>query len=124
MLDTGDCLEIGTMLNPDTGTDMAYEELWRILPIEGEEVVLIESVGPRNKMFLGRIGKWFQGIGTMEGEVHAKRSELVNGQWEDVFVMGDAKMVPVIQAQYMEWKEGDEVNIDGRAWTVLDCALL
>jgi Protein HRI1 len=120
MLDNGDCLETGIMLNPDTGKQMAYEELWRVLPLEGREVVLLESVGPENKTFLGRIGKWFQGIGTTDGNVvQAKRSKLVNGRWEDVFVMGEEKVLPVIQAQ-MKWKEGDEVEIDGRSWKVLD----
>jgi hypothetical protein len=123
VLENGDSLETGTMLNTDTGKLMAYEELWRILPVEGGEVVLLESVGQENKTFLGMIGRWFQGIGTTEGNVvHAKRSELVNGRWEDVFVMGDTKVVPVIQAQ-MKWKAGDEVDIDGRSWKVLDCVL-
>jgi len=110
------------MLNPDTGTEMAYEELWRILPIQGgKEVVLLESIGLHDKTFLGRIGKWFQGIGTTEGgKVQAKRSELVNGRWEDVFIIGDGKMVPVIQV-HTKWKEGDEVEIDRRLWKVLDC---
>jgi len=124
MLDNGDCLETGTMFNPDTGKEMAYEELWRILPIEGgKEVVLLESVGSHDKTFLGRIGKWFQGIGTTEGgKVHARRSELVNGEWWDRFVIGDGEKVPVIQMQ-AKWKEGDEVEIDGRLWKVLDCVL-
>ena len=124
MLDNGDCLETGTMLNPDTGTEMAYEELWRILPIEGgREVALLESVGPHDKTFLGRIGKWFQGIGTSEGgKVHARRSELVNGQWVDIFVIGDQQMVPVIQV-HTKWEEGNEVDIDGRLWKVVDCIL-
>ena len=124
MLDNGDCLETGTMLNPDTGREMAYEELWRILPIEGgKEVVLLESVGADDKTFLGRIGKWFQGIGTSEGgKVHARRSELVDGQWEDIFVIGEGEMVPVIEV-HTKWEEGNEVDIDGRLWKVLDYVL-
>ena len=38
----------------------------------------------------------------------------MNGQWVDIFVIGDQQMVPVIQV-HTKWKEGNEVDIEGRA---------
>jgi hypothetical protein len=120
-LANGDDLEIGSMMNPDTGVTMAYEEVWRDVPVEGSGVVLLESIGEKDKTFVGRVGKLFQGIGTKDGKVCAARYQLYGDKWEKVYGIGDEDMIPVFQED--EWMEGDEVKIAGRVWKVVDCQL-
>jgi hypothetical protein len=126
-LENGDDLETGTMINPDTGELMSYEEVWRTLPVvEGHKgFMLLESMGDRDKCFVGRIGKWFQGIGTREGVVSAVRQELVDGkEWEVKFLKGDADVVPLFnEEEGGSWKIGDQVEVGGRMWQVLDCEM-
>jgi len=121
-LENGDELETGKMVNPSTGVLMAYEEIWRRLAVAEKEVVLLESVGDSDKTFLGRIGIWFQGIGTTEGKVHAIRAELKSGEWETVFVFGDRKKVPLCSGTE-GWRTGDVVQVGNRWWTVRHCQL-
>jgi hypothetical protein len=122
-LDNGDELETGTMMNHNTGRLMNYEEIWQRLPstIAADKVVLLESCGDKDKTFLGRIGKWFQGIGTTDGKVNAVRAELVNETWKTVLCVGQAERVPCISED--EWKVGDEIQIQGRKWRVLVCKM-
>jgi len=121
-LENGDELETGMMVNPSTGVLMAYEEIWQSIPVAGEEVILLESVGDNDKTFLGRIGIWFQGIGTKDGKVNAVRAELKKGKWERIFVFGDEKMVPLCPGTE-GWRTGDVVQVEGRWWTVRDFQL-
>src|ERR1700694_3902484 len=80
-LDNGDDLETGRMVNPETGKVMRYEEIWRDIPVDGEGIVLLESIGNKDKTFVGKIGKWFQGIGTVDnGKIVAARREF-DGEW-------------------------------------------
>jgi len=121
-LDNGDELETGEMINPDTGGLMPYEEVWRTVPVEGAGIVLLESLGEGDKTFVGRIGKWFQGIGTRDGVVSAMRQEFVDGKWEVRFLMGSSDVVPLIEGE-CSWKVGEQVEVGGRRWKVLDCEI-
>lgn len=112
-------METGTMMNPDTGRIMAYEEIWRNTPGNGN-FVLLESVPAENKTFVGIIGEYYQGIGTMEGRVNAKRCEFKNGSWETRFSIGDESTLPVFRYQD-GWKEGEEIELEGRSWKIRDC---
>ena len=120
-LPNGDDLETGTMMNPNTGQMMAYEEIWRTIPVTGKGFVLLESIGAKNKTFIGQIGNYFQGIGLIAGKLNAKRCEFKNGNWETVFSIGDENTLPVNKAQDT-WKEGDEIEFEGRLWKVHDFA--
>jgi Protein HRI1 len=118
-LENGDELEQGTMVNPDTNTVMAYEEVWRSVPIEHDaSATLLESVGEKDKAMVGRIGKWFQGIATKDGRISALRAEHANGQWKIVYSTGLCELVPLFSED--GWKKGDEVSLSGRRWKVLD----
>ena len=118
-LANGDDLETGTMMNQDTRRIMAYEEIWRNTPVNGN-YVLLESVGTENKTFVGIIGEYYQAIGIMGGKVNAKRCVFKDGSWETRFSIGDNSTLPIFQYQD-EWKEGDEVELDGRLWKIRDC---
>src|SRR5579862_8341179 len=118
--ENGDDLETGSMRNPDTGLIMKYEEVWRTIPITADKIVLLESCGVTDKAFIGRIGKWFQGIGTMEGHVNAVRGEYVDGKWRTVFTIGNQEALPYF-TEHDGWKVDDEVELAGRKWKVLAC---
>lgn len=117
-LGNGDYLETGAMMNPATGQIMAYEEIWRSLPCATDNVVLLESSGDKDKTFLGRIGKWFQGIGTMDGQLSAVRGEYIQGTWRTVFSIGNTERVPLIIGE-VRWKVGEEIELGGRKWKIL-----
>jgi hypothetical protein len=119
ILENGDELETGEMLNPDTGLHSSYEEIWRNMPPSRGGLVLLESKGKTNKTFLGRIGDVFQGIGYVNGRIHARRQVLTRGKWEEKFLVGDAEVIPTIDEDD-EWNVGDEVEFSGRIWKVLD----
>jgi hypothetical protein len=120
-LANGDDLETGSMMNPDTGAVMRYEEIWREIPVEENAVALLESVGQKDKTYVGRIGKWFEGIGTRNGKINAIRKELKDGEWRTVFVVGDEAHIPVFEET--GWKVGDQIELNGRSWKVLDCQI-
>jgi len=121
-LDDGDYLETGTMMNPTTGQIMAYEEIWRSLPCTTDNVVLLESSGDKDKTFLGRVGKWFQGIGTTEGQLNAVRQEYGHGTWRTVFSIGNMGRVPLIIGE-VGWKVGEEIELGDRKWKILVCEI-
>lgn len=118
-MENGDELETGEMVNPETGLPSAYVEIWRNLPASSGGFVLLESKGETNKTFLGRIGNVFQGIGYVNGSIHARRLVLTHCKWEEKFVVGDAAIIPMIDEDD-EWNVGDEVEFCGRLWKVLD----
>src|SRR5271169_4343123 len=109
------------MMNPNTGRMMAYEEIWQTIPATGTGFVLLESIGAKNKTFIGQIGNYFQGIGMIAGRINAKRCVFKNSNWETVFSIGDENTLPVVKAQGT-WKEGDEIEFEGRLWRIHDCA--
>jgi Protein HRI1 len=109
------------MMNPDIGSVMAYEEIWREIPVEGNTVALLESVDEKDKTYVGRIGKCFQGIGTTDGKINAVRKVLKEGEWRTVFVVGDEADVPVFEAT--GWKVGHHIELNGRSWKVVDCQI-
>jgi len=119
-LPNGDDLETGTMLNPSTGHEMSYEEIWRTLPVTTDKMTLLESSGDRDKTFLGRIGRWFQGIGVtdFDREVHAVRGEFIDGGWRTVFCVGVSGRAEYFEEKD-EWKVGNEIEVNGRKWKVL-----
>jgi hypothetical protein len=121
-LENGDELEKGRMMNSEIGQVMAYEEVWRPLSVEGKGVVLLETTGMKDKTFVGRIGNWFQGIGTKDGVISAVRKEYVDGKWETRFSMGKEDIVPFVEGEE-SWKVGDEVEFAGRTWEVIDCEI-
>jgi len=107
-------------MNPDTGKVMAYEEVWRDIPGSGTGYILLESVGENNKTYIGRVGNYFQGIGTQGSRVCAKRAEFKDGNWETTFSIGDGNFLPLFDEHNIIWKEGDEIECNGRLWKVLD----
>jgi hypothetical protein len=58
------------------------KEIWRTLSSNEKPTVLLESIGTKDKTIMGRIGNWFQGIGTAGGKV----------KWENVFNFGNEEM--------------------------------
>jgi len=121
-LENGDELETGMMMNSEIGKIMAYEEVWRPLSVEGKGLVLLESSGTRDKTFVGRIGKWFQGIGTKDGAISAVRMEYVDRKWKTRFSIGEEDVAPLVEGEE-SWKVGDEVELAGRTWIVIDCEM-
>ncbi|KAH7312764.1 hypothetical protein B0I35DRAFT_61661 [Stachybotrys elegans] len=115
-------LEKWHMVNPATGKDTEYEELWRsIEPERGCVVMQVEGEeGVRGRVLL--LGRYCQGIlrvGERVGVQRWVRSDA--GQWERTVWMGGMEM-PCETVVKGEWKEGDTVEVEGRKWTVVEVA--
>ncbi|KAL9049944.1 MAG: hypothetical protein Q9206_005290 [Seirophora lacunosa] len=88
--DDGDVLEKGTTVDPDTGEEESYEELWTDLPLASGSaseharicvVLRTEEVENGTKGMVIRIGEWCQGILKKNGAISVERRQrLENGE--------------------------------------------
>jgi len=125
ILPNGDELETGEMLNPATGRVMAYEEIWRKLPLldTAVDAICLESVGGDGKAFIGQIGQRFQGIFVQGESVTAVRRIYREGIWEDLYKVGKhLEELPCFNNAEDDWKPGQEVEFQKRVWIVRDCS--
>ncbi|KAL9009370.1 MAG: hypothetical protein Q9173_005595 [Seirophora scorigena] len=84
--DDGDVLEKGTTVDPDTGEEESYEELWTDLPLASGSasehsricvVLRAEEVEKGMRGMVIRIGGWCQGIMKKNGAVSVERRQRV-----------------------------------------------
>lgn len=135
-------LETGRMLNPATGVDTDYEELWRSEPIEtvpsplggGEKVTCIalqmESVGsvdgPERKVRRGlvvRLGQYCQAFAREGDDTTLERLKWDADQqrWARQARIGEQEL-PTDIATYLahEARLDDEVKVGGVVWKVVE----
>jgi hypothetical protein len=122
----GTTLETGSMVNPATGRETAYEELWRdvdpaptttaavncvVLHFEGEAGVRASVV---------RLGQYCQGILREGDKLTAERWEWENG-WRRTVRMGDGELpCEMVLDDGFVVKQDDEVKIGNRGWKVVE----
>lgn len=93
---TNDVLEKGTMLNPETGKEGPYQEMWTDLDIEkavlpreeGYVSWVLQLEGEGGKGLVVRIGQWVQGVVRRGEEVSVARWKGGNNGWEKVLEVG------------------------------------
>jgi len=121
-LPNGDELETGEMMNPACKRKMKYEEVWRKLTLSGPGGgVCLEALD--GSAFLGRVGKWFQGIYVEDGETTAVRYILQDdGEWKKVRSVGQRfDRVPLtLPDDSKDWTPGQVVTVHGVEWLVRD----
>lgn len=153
--DEGDCypqgtaiddntLEKGRMVNPRTGLEQDYEELWRELvprrlPGEGGMISVVlcaenKDLGTRGVIV--RVGGWCQGILKVGGEVGVERWRFGGGGvgfvgdglesegkakgWERLVKIGGKSLPCQVCWDRQDLKEGGEIVSGGLKWTVVE----
>ncbi|KAG9497105.1 hypothetical protein J7337_011897 [Fusarium musae] len=120
-------LEKGSMVNPDTGIDTAYEELWHDATptaVPGEPAVralVLQTEDDKNGVrgSVVRLGCYAQGLIRVGEHISLERWEWKDG-WKRTIRMGDAEL-PIEKILGEEaLKEGDTVDVDGREWKVIE----
>ncbi|KAH7259642.1 uncharacterized protein BKA55DRAFT_592349 [Fusarium redolens] len=127
-------LEKGSMVNPDTGIDTAYEELWHDATptaVPGEPAVRAlvlqtedEKNGVRGSVVRGsvvRLGCYAQGLIRVGENISLERWVWKDG-WKRTVRMGDADL-PIEKILGEEaLKEGDTIDVGGREWKVIEAS--
>lgn len=121
----GTTLETGSMVNPDTGRDTPYEELW--LDTELDEAkskdacfVVKHEQGAHRGMIV-KLGDFCQGVARRGGEVVAERWEKNDGRWQRTVRIGSGSLVcdellnGVIKAE-----NGASFTSGGETWAVVE----
>lgn len=134
--DDGRTLEKGVMVNPETGVESEYEEMWRDIPVwrpktwnEGSAscVVLVCEMPERGiRGAIMRLGHWCQGVLRVGEEVWVERWRFVNeeerGKWCLVVRVGDGKVgcEAVFHEDDDELQVGGSVAVGGNDWKVTE----
>ncbi|KAF9460448.1 hypothetical protein BDZ94DRAFT_1311463 [Collybia nuda] len=121
-LPDGTTLEVGEMINPETGKVTAFEEIWK-----DEEVVDVEAVlfvrNTAGTKWQARVGRWQHAMGRKDGIFWAWQGEKENnGNWTvrystDVGVA--VKWLPMNE-DTDDWVEGSMVQWEGDNWFILE----
>ncbi|KAF4977387.1 hypothetical protein FZEAL_6077 [Fusarium zealandicum] len=122
-------LEKGTMVNPDTGVDTAYEELWddaspSAVPGEAGVRALVlqahdEQRGVRGSVV--RLGRYAQGLLRVGDAIALERWEWRDG-WRRTVRMGDEELPCERILGEEALGEGDVVDVGGRSWKVVEAS--
>ncbi|KIL88806.1 hypothetical protein FAVG1_08055 [Fusarium avenaceum] len=123
-------LEKGSMVNPDTGIDTAYEELWHdatptAVPGDSKVRALVlqtedDENGVRGSVV--KLGCYVQGLLRVGDGITLERWEWKEGGWKRTIRMGDAELPCEKIVGEEALKEGDAVDIAGRAWKVIEAS--
>ncbi|WXC61402.1 hypothetical protein SNK03_007277 [Fusarium graminearum] len=123
-------LEKGSMVNPDTGIDTAYEELWHdatptAVPGEPDVRALVLQTEDEEKGVRGcvvRLGRYAQGLIRVGEEIALERWEWTEGGWKRTVRMGDEEL-PIEKILGEETlDEDDNVDVSGRTWKVIEAS--
>lgn len=123
--DDGSTLEKGSMVNPDTGIDTAYEEVWddeepRQTTSEQVCVVLRYEDGDGRGLVV-RLGRYSQGFFKIGEDVSLERWEWKDSRAVQVVSMGKGEF-PCKETLERVYKLGEEVVIGDKKWTVVEVA--
>ena len=118
------------MVNPDTGVDTEYEELWHdatptAVPGEGAVRALVLQMKDEEKGVRGcvvRLGRHAQGLVRVGERIALERWEWTEGGWKRTVRMGDEEL-PIEKILGKEdLKEDDGVDVGGRTWKVIEAS--
>ena len=124
----GTTLEKGSMVNPATGRDTPYEELWRDIDptptaSSGVNVVVLQVETEGLCGSVVRLGQYCQGIMKEGDRITAERWEWKEGGWKRTVRIGsDALPCLKVLDDGVEAKVGDVVNVEGRGWKVVEAS--
>lgn len=115
----GTTLEKGFMVNPDTGIETAYEEVWDDKEIPSTDTtqvcVVLKYENGNDRGFVIKLGKYCQGFMKIGGQSSLERWEL-----NDCTVKMGTDELPCKLAIEKKFVLGEKVQVADRSWTVLE----
>lgn len=120
-------LEKGSMLNPDTGVEGEYEELWHdvdptAVPGEGGVRVLVVQLHDdehRTRGSVVKLGRHMQGFVRVGDDVALERWEW-DGGWKRTVKIGEIGLPCEKILKEENLSEGDVVDVGGKPWMVVE----
>lgn len=138
----GITLEVGEMVNPETGKMTPYEEIWEEPALESGSPdydtsnTANSTPQPPRALFIrniagtvwrARVNQWQLALGRdAEGRFWAWQAVEQSGtaaaasEWNVIYSTGDKSTVRLLPPDLEAWKEGKEKAWDGDVWVVLD----
>lgn len=124
----GTTLETGRMVNPATGAETDYEELWRDEEPEqpaGCNVFRLNHDARQERGLFVRLGQHAQGVLRVGDAFTAERWQwnTSSSQWERLFKAGDDKiqsLTALLEEVGKKHSEGDVIGTAGGVWTVIE----
>ncbi|KAF2097542.1 hypothetical protein NA57DRAFT_77798 [Rhizodiscina lignyota] len=133
----GDTQELGKMVNPDTGLETEYEELWGALEIQSTEVdtdrkiaVVLQTSEKQEdgknaavcKGLVVRVGQFIQGLAVIDGHVTVERwaYDKYRREWNEVVRLGCAKLPCSKLFDPINIVEGEEISHGDLSWRVME----
>lgn len=121
----GSTLEIGSMVNPDTGRDTPYEEIWDDedpQPTTSEQVcAVLKYEDGKDRGMVVRLGRYCQGFLKTSSNMSLERWE-----WQDSRAVRTVRIgseeLPCGETLTRVYKLGEEVTIGSKKWTVVEVA--
>ncbi|KHN95011.1 uncharacterized protein MAM_07060 [Metarhizium album ARSEF 1941] len=124
----GSTLEKGTMVNPETGRETAYEEVWddedpapTTAPAPEQLCVVLRHDGGQSRGLVVRLGRHVQGLVRSGPHLSLERWEWRGSRAVRTARMG-AEELPCEETLGRAYKLGDQVTAGSRTWTVVEIA--
>ncbi|KAF5314276.1 hypothetical protein D9619_011849 [Psilocybe cf. subviscida] len=116
----GVTLEVGEMVNPETGKMTAYEEIWEEPRLESVSAMFIRNVA--GTVWHARVNQWQIALGRdAEGRFWAWQAvKRAGSEWDVIYATGDKSRVHLLSKETENWKKGEKQAWDGDMWVVLD----
>lgn len=120
-------LEKGRMMNPETGVETDYEEVWDdmtpgIVPgTEGVTCVVLRMEKGRDRGLMVVLGRHCQALVRTEEGVSAERWEYEGG-WKRVVRTGEEVLCEDVLRKLPGLSVGQRHEVAGRAWDVVELA--
>lgn len=119
-------LEVGNMVNPETGLPTDYEEVWierepeSVPGEEGSQIVVLDyDEGVEHRGRIVKVGRLCQALLRIKNEVIAERWEWSDrkGWWRNTLVDHNGAL-PC--KQFLRSLDDDTIEHDGRTWRVVE----
>ncbi|KAI6781457.1 uncharacterized protein J7T54_001419 [Emericellopsis cladophorae] len=126
----GTTLEKGVMLNPATGKETEYEELWRdvqVLPLSGDKirsVVVQMDKGNDTRGSVVLAGQYCQGLLRKAGAISVERWQFGQCGWEKVLGMGTGSLPCHQILSASDLSQGQTFDFGGDDWKVVEMSFV
>ncbi|KAG6820535.1 hypothetical protein H0H93_015706 [Arthromyces matolae] len=123
-LPDGTTLEVGEMINPETGNMTSFEEIWRDEEeIDGTSVLFLKNLS--GTAWQGRVGSYQMALGRAQDQSFwAWQAKMEQDKWVVKFSTSNVDDEEVVFLPTYEetvlWEESSTVSWAGEKWVVLE----
>lgn len=123
ILENGEILEVGKMINPATGKMTSYEESWEELAVDGTATVFVRNVS--GTRWQGQVGNWQMGMGwDSDGKFWAWQAKASGSDWtvlHSTANCANSDLIMPLPDDKFQWIEnGPNIVWQAQEWQVLE----